>query len=116
MYTYTERNRFIMLLLFHAFGGWYNLYWIYSVQNEVRKIEGKGKDGFMEAVLCFVTFGVYAFVWQWKVCGILKKQGAKDLRILTLILGICLFGIIINPLIMQGQMNMLANRCRIRLY
>ena len=113
---YTTRNRFVMFFLTHAFGAWYILYWIYSVQNEIQYHERKKENGLSTALLVFVTFGIYAFVWQWKVCSTLKKQGAGDLRVVTLILGILGIGIIINPLLIQGEINGFKNRVRNPLY
>lgn len=109
---YTRRNRFIMTYLMALLKGPYDLYWISSVQNEVRRNEKKGMSGFLTSLLVFCTLGLYSIVWQFKTSGILKKQGAKEKRIKMAIFALLIIGIIVNPLIIQGQMNYLEKRNR----
>ena len=107
---YRMRDRLTMFFLLTAFRGFYILYWVASVQNEIVRNERKGLSGGLTVLLILCTFGLYSFIWQWKACGILKKQGASDRRIITLVLGILIVGILINPLIIQGELNNLNPR------
>lgn len=103
------RNRFVMFLLMYIFEIIYILYWICSVQKgiymEKACVNQSDVNSMLTLLLIIGTFGLYYFVWQWLTCDYLKREGAEDFRILTLLLSILLIGIIVNPLLIQGQIN-----------
>ena len=104
------RNRFVMFILFYLFGPFYIFYWIGSVQNGIY-YENKFENtigSFLTVILIIFTFGLYYFVWQWETCSFLKERGAADLSILTFILSLLLVGLLLNPFLIQGQINKIA--------
>ena len=110
---YTKRNRFLMFLLMATpMYGIYSWYWICSVQNEICRNE-KRLSGGLTLLLVIFTFGIYAIIWQFKTSGILKKQGAREKRIKMTICALFLIGIVFNPIIIQGQLNELADKGRL---
>ena len=111
---YTKRDRFMMFFLMCSpMKGIYDWYWISSVQNEVCRNERKGLSGFATVLLTIFTMGIYAIVWQFKTSAILRKQGAEEKRIKMAICALFLIGIVVNPLIIQGQLNELADKRRL---
>ena len=57
-----------------------------------------------------VTLGISFLVWQWKTVAWLETKTEKDRRVLTLILSIFLVGFLINPLILQNDINKYLSR------
>ena len=100
-----KRNRIIMFFLIGGLQGAYLFYWLLSVQGDIRREKGSGIGGCLTFLLILFTFGIYLFFWQWNVCSYLKEQNGEDKRVVTLILSLLVFGVIINPLIIQGQIN-----------
>ena len=108
---YTKRDRFIMFFLMSSPARViFDYYWISSVQNEVRRNERKGLSGALTVLLVICTLGVYSVVWQFRTSGILKKQGAHEKRFMMAIFAVLLIGVFVNPLIIQGQINKLAEQ------
>lgn len=108
MATFRKRNLFLMLILMGGLQGLYLLYWIASVQNEIKRCSETKLGGFLTVVSIIVTFGIYYFVWQWKTCKFLRSCGAADNSVATLVLSFLFIGIIVNPLIIQKAVNTVA--------
>ena len=113
-----ERNRFLMLFLMGQLGGWYALYWMCSVQNETNKqlfLLGKNKKGMdnlsggLVVLYSILSLGIFAIVWQFYMCAKIKKLGGRNIYAPIIIMSILFIGIIANPLIIQGELNKLAN-------
>ena len=113
-----ERNRFLMLFLMGQLGGWYTLYWMCSVQNETNKqlfLLGKNKKGMdnlsggLVVLYSILSLGIFAIVWQFYMCAKIKKLGGRNIYAPIIIMSILFIGIIANPLIIQGELNKLAN-------
>ena len=113
-----DRNRFLMLFLMGQLGGWYTLYWMCSVQNETNKqlfLLGKNKKGMdnlsggLVGLYSILSLGIFAIVWQFYMCAKIKKLGGRNIYAPIIIMSILFIGIIANPLIIQGELNKLAN-------
>ena len=102
-----KRNRIIMFLLMGAFRGLYNLYWQFSVQQDIQRRNPKELAPGLTLFLTIVTFGIYYLVWQWKTCLFLKNNGQCDRRVSCFVFSILMIGLIINPLLIQGDINRL---------
>lgn len=104
------RKRFIMFLLIAILGqsglaGMYHLYWVGSIQSSLVKKRLSKMPSFFVIILTIFTLGIYGIIWQWKLCSILKTLNGEDKRICTLILNLLFIGLLISPLIIQGQIN-----------
>ncbi|MDE6302371.1 MAG: DUF4234 domain-containing protein [Clostridia bacterium] len=102
-----KRNLFFMFIVFYNIPPIYLLYWIGSIQSDIhlQSPQDNKVSGGVAVLLTILTFGLYGFVWQWKVCEHIKRQGGGDLRVITLVLSILIFGVILNPFIIQGSIN-----------
>lgn len=102
-----KRNRFVMFLLMGYFNGLYHLYWQFSIQRDIKRVDTRELGPGLTLFLTIVTCGIYYLVWQWKVCSFLKENGQCDRRVGCLVLSILFIGIIVNPLLIQGDINRL---------
>lgn len=100
-----KRNRFLMFILMGAFEGLYLIYFMVSVQNGLKLMQLTKLSGFSVVLLSIITLGIFSLVWQWNVGKSLKSLGTGDCRVVCLILSLLVFGILINPLIIQGKIN-----------
>lgn len=107
---FRKRNRIAMFFLMEILRVIYLFYWQCSVQNEVRRATQHGVGGGVTVFLSIITLGIYAIVWQWKTCKSLHKLGCTDRSVICLIFSLLIIGIIVNPLIIQGQINLLSGR------
>ena len=101
------RNRFVMFILIYIFDIIYLFYWLCSVQSGIDndKDYKNSINVWVTVLLIIGTLGLYILVWQWLTCNYLKQKGGSDVRLITLILSLLIIGLIINPLIIQGQIN-----------
>lgn len=101
-----RRNLFLMFILIEIFRIVYLLVWIYSIQSDMKyRLQKSQISGGLTIFLMIITLGIYGIVWQWNICKQLESIGGTDKRIITLIFSIFLFGIIINPLLIQSSVN-----------
>ena len=91
--------------LMGAFQGLYLIYFMVSVQNGLKLMQLTKLSGFSVVLLSILTLGIFSLVWQWNVGKSLKNLRAGDCRVICLILSLLIFGILINPLIIQGKIN-----------
>ena len=116
-----KRDRFIMLICMHFFGPIYFLYWICKTQNETNReleimaIKRKGLDklsGGFAVFLSIITLYLFTIVWQYYLCRKIVRLGGKGkyFSITLLYLLLIIPGLVFNPLVLQGEMNMLIRR------
>ena len=103
------RNRFGIFLLMYLAGPIYYCIWASEIQNS-RRAEGRALTGGMTVLLLLLTFGFYHIIWQWRTCAWLRRKTGHGRRIITLILSLLFIGWIINPLVIQGQINRYLKR------
>ena len=110
-----RRNLFVMFILMGNLQGLYVLYWMLSVNDDLPSESVRTKSRGMHMLLLFVTLGIYGLIWQWRVCRYLREKRCRDLRVLTLILSFCCgIGILLNPLLIQKEINSLIPDFRIK--
>lgn len=100
---------FFMIVILGQRGGAgiYLCYWMASVQNGIKARESEEMNGILWLILSLATLGIGFLIWQWRTCTWLKNRGCRDLRIGTLILSLLLIGLLINPFLIQNQINCL---------
>lgn len=107
---FQRKSRIIMFFLMHVFGPFYLLWWQADTQNAFRRTERKWENGLKVVLLNIFTFGIYGVIWQFGICKKIKRMGGADLRAACIILyALCLIGIIVVPLLIQGEINFFAN-------
>ena len=89
--------------------GIYHIYWHSKLNSERRKEQPALRYLFV-MLLVPVTLGISFFVWQWKTVDWLGTKTGADRRVLTLILSILLVGFLINPLVLQSDINKYLSR------
>lgn len=109
-----KRNRIEMFFLMGILEGLYHIFWTISTQNETNEelkkqgLEIKKLDklsGWMVVLLSFLTLGIFGIVWQIYMCKKLVRLGGVDKTVPVVVLLCLIFGIIFNPLIIQGAIN-----------
>ena len=86
--------------------GIYGIWWSGNLQRSLKQRTGEGFGMGGHILSLFLTFGIYALVWQYKAGKRLAKCGAQDRSALYLVL--CLVGgvgAIANPILMQLDVN-----------
>ena len=82
----------------------YHIYWSSSI-NKARRLEQPAMRYIFVLLLAPFTLGISYLVWQWKTAAWLGTKTGSDRRVVTLILSLLLVGAIINPLILQSDIN-----------
>ncbi len=109
-----KRNRIEMFFLMGILEGLYHIFWTIRTQNETNEelikqgLEIKKLDklsGWMVVLLSFLTLGIFGIVWQIYMCKKLVRLGGVDQTVPVVVLLCLMFGIIFNPLIIQGAIN-----------
>ena len=111
-----QRNVLVCVLLTFITCGFYGLYWMIKVADEVREGSGDASapSGGMVIVLSLVTCGIYSFIWLYK-CGE-RINTAKAMRNLPtdsnaglIYLLLAIFGLsIVSIALLQGELNKVA--------
>ncbi len=102
---------FIIVFLGHnGAAGLYLCYWTASVQNGIRSRENGEMRGEIWVILGVLSLGIGFLIWQWRTSAWMKRQGLRDLRIWTSLLSLLLIGLIVNPFLIQNEINKLIAR------
>ena len=114
--SFGQRNVLVCVLLTFITCGFYGLYWMIKVADEVREGSGDASapSGGMVIVLSLVTCGIYSFIWLYK-CGE-RINTAKAMRNLPtdsnaglIYLLLAIFGLsIVSIALLQGELNKVA--------
>ena len=110
-----KRNLLVMFLLLILYpkrpdrpvapiAGIYHIYWSSSI-NKARRLEEPAMRYIFVLLLAPITLGISYLVWQWKTAAWLSTKTGTDRKVLTLVLSLLLVGAIVNPLILQGDIN-----------
>lgn len=106
----TKRSIGTSILLYFVTCGFYLIYWMYKVTQEITQYNNEDASPGIEVLLSFVTCGIYYIYWNYKMGKrIFQAQqnsgtAASDDSLLYLILSI--FGLgIVSLAIMQNNMN-----------
>lgn len=110
-----KRNIALCIILSLVTCGIYNLYWLYTLTEDVKKVSNNpnGTSGGMVILLSIVTCSIYLWYWMYKQGeGIDQAKASRGLPsgnsgILYLILALVGLSIVSNAL-MQNELNNLA--------
>lgn len=115
-----QRNPALVIIFSIITCGIYELYWLVAttneVQNKLKNPDGSVKSGGLALLFMIITCGIYTFYWWYKMGqrqGQLGKEygvnSVSDNAAVYLIL--CFFGIgaIINMILLQSNLNKIAN-------
>ncbi len=107
-----ERSIFLVILLLIFTLGLYGIFWIASMQNDVRSKTGEGYSGGVTVLVTILTFGIYGIYWSYVMGGRLQRSGAPhDEGILYIILNLVGLGIVADCL-MQNELNKIARNSK----
>lgn len=110
-----KKNIVTCVILSFVTLGIYLLFWIASITNDVKALskDTEMPSGGMVVLLSIITCGIYGFYWAYKMGQLIYKaqkdknmEEAKDNSILYLILEIVFS--IVNPILMQNEINKMA--------
>lgn len=104
-----QRNVVTSILLTIVTCGFYGIYWIYALNNDVARMNNEPEDGGTVVLLSLITCGIYYIFWQYKMGEKIEQAGGKNDGIVYLILSIFGLGIVSSAL-MQTEINNLQNR------
>lgn len=105
-----ERNIVLAIILSFVTCGFYSLYWMVKLNDELLELSNeKGSSGVTVILLSLVTCGIYGIYWHYKMGSCvnkLKGNGSYDIIFLVL----SLFGAgIVNYVIEQDTINSIVN-------
>ena len=113
MYASRNRSPIMVILLSIVTCGFYSLYWIYKMSEEIQDVssEEEGTTPGIELLLSIVTCGLYVFYWYYKygqkIYVIQQERNivpADDNGVLYIILAV--FGLsVVTIAIMQSSVN-----------
>lgn len=115
MYRYRNNSRSIVaiiLLTFFTFG-LYELYWIASTTNDLRRFnqDFRSVSGGMTVFLIIITFGLYGFYWWYKIGKMFvdsqrlaRFMHIRDNTLIYFLLALFSFGFV-SMLILQSDLN-----------
>jgi len=103
-----KRSLGTMILLFLFTFGIYPIYWNIKFQMELKEKTGEGFGGLGHFLMLIFTFGVYAIYWQYAAGKRIAKAGGNDNSILYLVLVLLGVGAVVNPFMMQNEVNNIA--------
>lgn len=110
-----QKNIALCIILSLVTCGIYNLYWLYTLTEDVKKLSNNpnGTSGGIVILLSIVTCSIYLWYWMYKqgdtIDQVKQSRGiaSSNTGILYLILGIVGLSIVSNAL-MQNEINNLA--------
>ena len=106
----TQRNVGTAILLSIITCGFYSLYWMYKLTQEITEYNNENANPATELLLSMFTCGIYYLYWNYKMGKRIAqaRSGSSDDSMLYLILAF--FGLgIVSLAIMQNNMNNIAN-------
>lgn len=115
----TKRNPVLVILFSIITCGIYELYWLVvttnDVQHTLKNPDGSCRSGGMVILFTIITCGIYSFYWWFKmgkkIAQIQQEKGltVSDNSAVYLILSIFAIGGIINPVLLQSSINIIAD-------